>query len=322
VGTLAGVCLHALVWERRPKAALALAGPCAALMAGTLVAGGANYRANVLDVPALASIGLRSTTGTHYPFTTLLQSLLLTPLVWVYPLLLALGRGRAAPTARVPAGDGTRANVSCLAVPAVVSALWCVFAVFREGSAKNTLLEGFLNMGALAAVLLLNRIRQPGRRAAWLETVGVPAVLVGMALYPLAQCVFLDRIGNLTVDTPEGYARRAAFVEQLRGLPKPIFVEDSMLSLPWFTADNQYPAYCIDVFFMTDARVKGWYVDGGFDALARERACPTLLLKHGLISRRAAEAAGYRRVPFPAGVDPLGFTLYRLPAAGEGPPLD
>jgi hypothetical protein len=317
VGILTGACLHVALCERRLKPTIALVVPCALLMAATLAAGGEDYRINVIRLPAISSFGWGADAEMPRPIIILL-SLAANAFVWLYPLA-GLAPYLATRRAEKPGGHEEGAPyvaLSALVVPALVSSAWCFFAAFRDGSAKNTLLEGYLTTGALTATLLLRRLNERRRKAAWLEGVVMPFAVLAMSVFPLAQLAFFDRLGNLTIDSAAGYAKMSTFVGHMKQLPKPIFIEDSQLSLPWFSTDNRYPAYTLDVYLMVDAKNKGWYKDGGFDSLVRQRAFASLLLKRGLVTPQVAREAGYRREEFPPGVDSLGFELYRLP---DGP---
>ncbi len=319
VGILAGACVQAALFERRLKTVLALAVPCALLMAATLMLGGADYRMNIIQAPAVTSMGLWSPWAAIPGPMVILQSVATNTFVWLYPVLGAVlylvtsGRGKTAASV----------GLSPVAVPALVATAWCFFAAFRDGSDKNTLLEGYVTTGALAAILLLNRLADAGRWAAWVERGLVPLAVLAMTAYPVAQFVFFNRLGNLTIDSPSGHARMVALIEQMRRLPKPILVEDSQLSLPWYTNDGHYPGYTLDTYLMTEARRNGWYKDGGLETLVRRRAFGSLLLKRrGVVHAAVAREAGYRRTPFPPGVDSLGFELYQLPDAAPSSPPD
>jgi hypothetical protein len=322
VGILAGACVHAVLGERRVKAVVALALPCAGLMALTLALGGEDYRFNILKVPALSSLGLAPRSASEFPRARILvQSITTNTFVWLYPLLgpavyLVARRLKARPAE----DDPSPGIPSAVAVPALVASAWCVFAVFRDGSDKNTLLEAYLTTGALAGILLMRRMSAAVRPAAWLERAVVPWALLALAAYPAAQLVFFNRLGKLTPDNAAGHAQMVAFVDHMSRLPKPILIEDSQLSLPWYTTDNRYPAYTLDVYLMVDAKSKGFYGDGGLEKLVRQRAFGCLLLKHGLIVPAVAREAGYEPAAFPPGVDSRGFELYLLPDAADDAP--
>jgi hypothetical protein len=305
VGLLVGTCLHAFFCGRRKGPVLALVLPCAALMAVTLLAGGETYRFNILQVPTVGRIGLHLGKPSY-----LFQSLVTNAFVWAFPLICLL-LGALARRAGLSAFLGSRTAV--IAFPSATAAAWCVFAVFREGADKNTLLEGYIALGTCSLVLLINRLGRSREPARGWEPALLGLGIAAMAAFPLAQLAFPDRLGNLTIATPAEHAKTATFVAYLHRLPKPVLVEDPFFALPWHATDGRYPAYVPDVPWYSMAKSRGWMADGGLEQLVRRREFPCLLLKRGLVAPAVAREAGYEAAAFPPGVDSQDFQLYLLP---------
>jgi hypothetical protein len=317
VGLLAGTCLHAFFCGRRKGPALALALSCAALMACTLWWGGETYRFNVLKVPRLAPIDLHSGKPGY-----LLQSLVTNAFVWLFPaacLLVRVLPGRAAgdaPGLRSYLGS----RIAVIALPSATAVAWCVFAVFREGADKNTLLEGYIGLGTCSLVLLINRLGRPGQPASAWNAGLLGFGILAMAAFPLVQLAFPDRLGNLTIATPSEHEKAATFAAYLHRLPRPLLVEDGFYAQPWHATDGCYPAYVPDVHWYCMAKARGWMTDGGLEKLVRQRKFRCLLLGRNLVSPSMASEAGYQPASFPPGVDSQGFALYVLPDVSVAAP--
>jgi hypothetical protein len=310
VGILAGTCLHAFFCGRRKGPALALALSCVGLMATTLWLGGETYRFNLLKVPSLSPIDLHSGRPGY-----LLQSLVTNGFVWLFPpgcLVLGLLSWRRAGL-RAALAAFSRSQVAVVAFPSVTAVTWCVFALFREGASKNTLLEGYLCLGICSLVLLIDLLGRLGESDGGRKAALCGFGILAMAVFPVAQLVFPDRLGNLTIDSPAEHEKAVALAAYVDRLPRPVLVEDGFLAQPWHATNGRYPAYVPDVPWYRMAKAKGWMADGGLEKLVRQQAFTCLLLKHDLVSPKVAREAGYQLASFPPGVDSLDFELYLLP---------
>jgi hypothetical protein len=211
-----------------------------------------------------------------------------------------------------PAGSELSRRMSLL-VPASVAVAWNVLAVFRDGANKNTLLEGYISLGTCTVVLVLDHLpRKVGKpMAAWPGFTGL--LLLASCVFPAAQLVFFNQLGDLTNGSDEDYQRLVAFGKFVETLPKPLFVDHSIFGQPWRATNGKYPAFLVDFYWYNAAKHKGWIQNGGFESLVRKRQFRCLLLNTGPISKEAALEAGYRPSPIAPGIDPLGFHLFVLP---------
>jgi hypothetical protein len=113
-------------------------------------------------------------------------------------------------------------------------------------------------------------------------------------------------IGNLTKLSAAQLAQRRRFAAWMQTLPKPLWMRDAMLQMPWFATGNQYPAFLIDYQFNADAWSAHIFVGDGIGEWVRRRHFACLLLRPvdaWLI--KIAGDAGYVEAPVPDGFDPL-----------------
>ena len=83
--------------------------------------------------------------------------------------------------------------------------------------------------------------------------------------------------------------RLAAFITSL---PAPVFINDGMLSQPWFTSQSRYPAYVPDQLWMEIAQRDGWLPPDWIDTLIRDRAFGAFLLPDDTRWVEVGRAAG------------------------------
>ncbi|MFL5244372.1 MAG: hypothetical protein ACJ8FY_19910 [Gemmataceae bacterium] len=289
--------------------------PCFLLMMVCLYEGGDAYPFNILKVPSLSRISLSSGEP-----KVLLQSVLSNAFFWAFPCVIVIGVLARSYVFRrsinyLNGGVPTRIAVDLippLMFPAMVSAGWCIVGLFRHGAAKNTLLEGYICLATYSVALFMrNRHRIPvlfGRN-------GVTSVLLAIAsmtVFPTAQLAFPDKLGNLTISSEEQHNSAKALAAFVDRLPKPAYIEDGMLSEPWYSTNGQYPAVVLDIVFYYDARAHGWMENGGVDELIAKHSFRSLLIRGRPVSRETALKCGYQLVPFPEGMDSMGLELLEL----------
>lgn len=306
LATLGGVWVHSVL-RRSWKDAVLLPLPLVVGAAASLLLGGADYRMNVVTVPTFAAFNhlkeswqfLALLLGTH-------------PASWLVPVVAAWTRQR---WWRHISPD-QQAAASTLALVMAVSAAWCLFALNRQGGHTNTLLEFYL-AGSLAAAAILvspachHVIGDPrGARLA------VVAILLWGALYPAAQLARPDRIANLTVTTAATHGALASVARVMRELPRPIFVEEGMLALPWHSTGGRYPAAVIDNFLYFSVRGRGRIPpERDLPRTIESRRFPALLLTGVTRLEPHALAAGYVERPLPDEAARLTrLRLFVLPA--------
>lgn len=121
----------------------------------------------------------------------------------------------------------------------------------KQGAEKNHAFEALMVV-ALVATAACHREYLVGRfRAA---VVAVCVIASGMGV---AQIILANRLGKITLAEPAEYAAKATMRSFMATLPKPTYIRDEMLAVPWYTTDNQYPAPVIDHSNYRDARLRG-----------------------------------------------------------------
>jgi hypothetical protein len=311
VGTLAGVCLLALV-QRRGALLLALVLPFVVCVAVSLAVGGPAYRFNVLVLPSLAGL-----TPLTVAVPQIARVFLPNPLLVLVPAvfhrewgaaLRRIGGGRA------PESSAIRVSLRVLTFAAIGSWILCLVALMRDGGYRNSLLEAYI-VSSLLAVSLVLHARNAG---ASLSRRGRTALLAGCiitAAYPIGQLFSGERLGTMHVASPERFEEGRRLAASLARVPKPLFVEESLFAEPWFSTDGKFPAVVLDNYAYLQWRARGHYRDGGVESLILQRRFTALLLSGTLGLREAAERAGYERAPLPP-LSNWDVRLYVLPGAG------
>jgi hypothetical protein len=248
------------------------------------------------------------------------QSVITNGFFWAFPCIFVISaivtsrlRRNQRPNAESSFNEETGPDlITPLLFPAMASAAWCIFAAFRDGAAKNTILEGYICLATYAVVLLLRNRNYIalGLSRRWAGLVYLS--ILSMAVFPVTQLTFPDKVGNLTVASAEEYEQKKSLATFLDRLPKPAYVEDGMLAQPWHSNNCKYPAIVLDIVFYYKARAHGWMENGGIEELVAKHAFRSLLIKGRPLSREAALQSGYQPVPFPSDIDAIGFELLEL----------
>lgn len=232
VWTFASLVLGLLLLRRRVEA-LCLAGPWAMLVMSSLVVGGELYRYNILTAPAASAfrIGLLVENLKR----TLPQNL------WIfgYPLSVAfLNRRQFREWFRaLPEADRLVLGAALLATSLGTLALG------REGSNKNHLFEGYV-LAALASWSAL--VREKGALVRPAVERGLALLLLPTVGMPFVQLLGVSGTGRVVQCTPSQRAELSELATAVAALPKPLYAEDEVLSLPWNSTDNRYPALVVD----------------------------------------------------------------------------
>ncbi|HEX6278034.1 MAG TPA: hypothetical protein VFZ53_33550 [Polyangiaceae bacterium] len=240
-----GCAASTLVVARSIRALLALLVPFGTLVAASLAVGGEVYRYNIITVPAISDW--------HFGLMTEVLSRALPQNPWIFgffPLaLLAFWSEAGRKT-----WSALPAEVKTLAIVVVTSVALGTFALGREGSNKNHLFEGYIS-SSLASFWALHRL-------AWLETrprilaIGLVG-LVPLAAFPVAQLVLPNRLGRIVLCSQHDTAELEKLASAIRGLPKPLYTEEDIFSLPWNSNDNRYPTLVVDPTWYGIAKREG-----------------------------------------------------------------
>lgn len=181
------------------------------------------------------------------------------------------------------------------------------------GSNINNMLEGFVMVGLLGGAWWLRR--WPARPK-WLPVAGAVALL-SMAPVTIVQLALGARgipfyevqgrsVGNVIKLNAAQLDQRRRFGEWMRTLPRPVWIDDAMLQLPWFTTGGSYPAPMMDFQFEEDVLKAGVMEGAGFVEMISARRFGSLLLReHNTDMLRAALRVGYVERPLPEGFYPL-----------------
>jgi len=304
VWIFAGTLLQAFRARAGWASLLRLAGPFGALALAGVAGADAAYRYNIFSVPGVyrwfpwQPLGLLAKAAMPNLFFCGFGG---------WALWRGLARG-AVVRDGVP-GARWRAMAGVAILPLAVG----VVQLALHGSSTNNILEGWIMIATLGAVAWLQCWeRAPDRRALAAGAI----LLLTMAPLPVVQLALAARgvpnteirgvsIGNLTKLNAAQLAQRRQFADWMRTLPKPLWMRDAMLQLPWFATDDRYPAFPLDYEFEADALRKGVLEGDGFAGWIRRRYFACLLLRPDDRLLRVAHEAGYVEAMLPEGFQPL-----------------
>ncbi len=309
VWIFAGTILYAACTRVKWAHLLVLIAPFALLSASVIWAEGEAYRYNVFVVPGIYR---------WFPRQSLIllgKLVLLSPFFWIFGIAALIRSFRRIGHGAEPFNDVIESRHHMLSIVALPPLACGVVQLALHGSGGNNILEGAVLLAVLAS-------------ARWLEWLSdehngmrlrVGAVML-MAILPYSVIHLVQAargisnteihgvsIGNATKLNAAQLAQRQKFAAWMQTLPKPIWIHDAMLQMPWFATDNQYPTYPHDHEFIGDAWAKQIIEEGGFPGLIRQRRFAALLLRPGLDAGLMAVArnAGYRVTAVPAEFSPL-----------------
>lgn len=298
VWIFAGTFAFAL-WSRAGWRALALlAGPFAALSGALLIGGGEMYRYNLMEVPRI--FGWLPGQSVRL----LAQAIALNLFFFALAIAAVVRRRRRQEGTDPRARERTLALVFA-AVPALVAG---TMQLALRGSATNNLFEGFIVVALLGTAAWIHALADPAAtRTRLVGTIGLTLMLP----LPTAQLALTLRgetyrmvqgvsVGNLIKLTPSQLAQRRDYAAWLDRQPKPRWLRDAMLQLPWFATGGAYPAFVLNHQFETDARDKGVLVGDGFAEWIAHRHFATLVLDGDDPLASAARLAGYQEQALPA----------------------
>ncbi len=250
VWTFAGSLLALTLEERSAKRSLALLAPFAVFAAASLYLGGAVYRENVLFAPALGPWRWSLLAGVverAFPQNPFIFGFWLLVFGWECRAGVGKAWRRLAPAERL------------LVIVAVTASAFGSFALGREGSNKNHLLEGYVAC-ALASWCALGRL--PITAPGWIGGAGALATLPLVAL-PLLQFIMAagvvpeQRFGRVVLCTDRDVRAFAELEKIVHALPHPLFADDEVFSQPWHSTDDRYPALVFDGTWYDIARRQG-----------------------------------------------------------------
>jgi hypothetical protein len=254
IALIAAACIVYLLATRRRSGFILLA-IFGGAIAITFLLGTEAYRYSVFNAPRVVPSFTVS-----YAWTSLKQPLV-TFSFFLVPLLLLLVR----PWQRhFDFSDMLR-------LAALLSFVGGCIAMGKAGAGDNYLFEMFI---AGTTLLLLELFRDPNRKL-------VLAFLLLACVQPAVQVVgnFFGRqtFGAVEIANVQDFAHAQTIQQRVMQLPGPLLTTDEVLSLPWNSTHNLYPAYVFDLVFIEGA--KGHLFAGGPIGMIERGEVPTLMLK-------------------------------------------
>ncbi len=311
VALFGATCAYVLVWRRSIAACLLLAAPFVAGVAAALAAGGSVYRTNILTAPSI---------NPWIPYQALYwyRSLALTDLLlWgmtIYAIA-ALVRpgsvhGPLRSTADVPGRSRKvfEADLTYPALAAVVTFAVGAPLVAKIGSGRHHLLELNVAASLTTAAVLGSWWERPTARRVFSAGSLMLAPMIAYALTllydrptPLATALTLKADGTtLHHTTAQEIAVRERLDALVAPLPKPLYIEDDIFSLPWHSTDDRHPAFVLDYVFYNRAFTLG-LVGGGVEGLFTDRYFASAVLPDSSPCLARALNAGYHLSTIPWG---------------------
>ncbi len=306
IGLFAATCVYIAFWRRSLLEVGLLTGPFAAGAATTIALAGPAYRANTLLGPSL-SPWMAYLPLYWFRSVALIDLLLWGTAVWAAVVVLRPFTSMSPMRAiRATAARSTARFGADYSYPVVAFTTCFVIAtmlVSRIGSALNHALEFHMTAGVLAACVLARPAADAPRRAWILATAAlVPmlvfdaALLTGREQGRAATLVQLKVWGDrLHLATPDVVPDRAALAARMAELPAPVYTEDEVLALPWFSNRGRHPVVMMDHVFYDPARKRG-LITTGVDGLFRQGYFGAAVLPDTSEYLPIAVRAGYRVV--------------------------
>jgi hypothetical protein len=268
----AAVCLFLLLHKRWRDLSV-LAAVFATLAIATIVLGTPEYRFNVFVAPEIVKefsflhaipMELKSITANAY---------------WIlapFALLLAARARRV--------DDRVRLLITAFAV-AFVGGL---AAMAKVGAWDHYLLEAF---AAGSTLLQLAVFAAPGRLASALVLLGCVQPAMQLALVPSGARPHL--FGTVGIATAAEYADAVALRERLAPMKRPIFSDNEIFSLPWFSNDNRAPVLMVDTLFHNATRTR--CETGCVEGMLQRGEIPTVMLLSNDVTYLSSLSPRYKK---------------------------
>jgi hypothetical protein len=304
IALLVATCAYIAVWRRSLAELLLVAAPFAAGVTIAMLAGGAVYRANVIDAPRVN--GLVPYLAIYWYRGLVLADLLLWGLS-LYAIVALVRPGSVHGPLRslddVP--ERSRkvfgSDLTYPALAACIACAWGAVLLAKPGSALNHTLELNVAASCVCAAVLGSAWRSP--KAARVCTVGAlmlapmiafDAVLLVNDSGPAASALLLKSWGvPLHLTTPEAAREREAIAAIVDRLPRPLFTDDELFAQPWHATGNTYPTVLLDHVFYDTASPMG-LVGRGVRGLFEDRYFAAAVIPDSSAFVTPAFHAGYR----------------------------
>jgi hypothetical protein len=289
-----------LLVSRKWSAACVLSLTFAIPVALILGFGSAGYRWNILVAPTVNSLNIYD--GTVAFLTGLSRSLFTWTFVATLPVYLVRTlpddpRHRFKALLEQMRPGGRLSPIMALAVVVLAGIVPSLLALSKTGSSLNQMYEMFVAATTLSFVLALrlasDMAAPDGRRFSLI--IGV--TLVSMCAFPTRQLA-TNLAGPIAYASDADMARKMEFSQFLKSLKAPVYIDDEIYSLPWYSNGNRYPAIIIDSVFYNDAEKRGM-ISGGVEKLISEHWFATLYIPVVSPYYKVAINANYQKQPLP-----------------------
>lgn len=320
-----GTLLVSVACRRNWKVLLALIGPFTLGVLAALYIGGADYRFNIITLPALGTFNPRNAALAVVKAPAENPLLFLTPIL-ALAVLLFHGKKK---------GDQPKQSASLNAQVGVLGTVFlCAFAggafiCLRAGSDINY----FFEAGMVASVSMLpsaivlfnwNKLA-----TAWFFSLA-SAILCCVCLIQLAafmapgvqvgipaRLAFLrtSTFGRLRLITQQQEDERRMLASLIASAPKPILIVDDIFSQPWHSTNGSYPAFVMDPAVLGELELRGVVKDDRIGTLIKLQHFRTVVVSEPTHISVATQN-GYDYVA----AAPGGLQVFRLNAALTHPP--
>jgi hypothetical protein len=269
IWTFVGVVLHVSFISRRRYRALTMLLPFTVIAGLAIAVGGEAYRFDVLRAPAL------SRWHAGQMLSILARVSIQNSLMWLGPCLVIWkwisSRRKLASAASCLTSDDWLL-LCCFGVSLIMG----LISLGRDGSNKNHIMEAYLAAGILTARL---PITTPSKELAT-ETIVALLLLLPMIGFPAAQLVWPNALGVTELfPTPLDKSKRLTLGQFVSAAPKPVFIDDVVFSLPWYSAaPGATSAFVSNRTWYALAEQAGAIEQGGTERLIREGQFATVIV--------------------------------------------
>jgi hypothetical protein len=251
----AGVCLYLLLHKRwRDLSTLIVV--FGFLVAATFLLMTPEYRYNILVAPRVMSFF-----SFDWAMKIAPKSIIANAYWSLAPIALLLAKGER------------RADhaVHVLTTVLAVALIFGLAGIARIGAWDNYLLEAF---AAGSTLLQIAVFTAPGRLISGLVLFGCIQPSIQVIAVPSGSSP--HTFGTVGLATPTEYEEALAMRERLAQFKKPIFTDDHIFSLPWFSNENRAPALIIEPLFHKAMRPS--CQNGCIEGMLQRGEIPTVML--------------------------------------------
>jgi len=284
--------LYAVLVRRKWKEVLGLVLPGLCLLVLVKIVAPPVYWQNVVAAPTLDAFSIE--TVLHNTLEVVLPNLV----YFAVPLLILFhGKLRRALCA---SDDPQGSAMRLMLFVCVVDIGLGIVAVGREGAGRNQFFEAMFSCAVLASAVIVSAFLRPGLHVESPRLIRVAIVIALLALIPLPLATLLRPTvdsgalhWHLTWMNPSSYLQRKILVSDLKKYPLPLLTRDEVLSLPWNSSADAYPAPTTDGYWYELALRRG-KLSGSWATEIAAHHFGTLVLSPDDSLVPAALAAGYQ----------------------------